>query len=350
MNKLTFSIINQGGKAEIRIVGHIGSWEANSEKFTNEIDQLINSGVQDLDVYINSFGGSVLEANEIINQLRRFKGTKTVQVGALAASAASYLLPYFHKVKAYKNSQAMLHNPIMIIEATSEADFDSSKALYENSKTIIVDAYAKKLNIKRTEIEDMMAKTTWLSADKGLEIGLFDEIIQDDDSLPNNAENLANEYAEGMPTALINSIEDFKKNKSKNKSKQNIKMKKVLLALGLPENATEDQALVMVNSIKGNAVKSLSALAVTKGLQPEQIEKLANSDFDTTLEMVSGTKAVETPPAEGGTGVANIVAAIQEGLQGGKPEVVKTLDDYSPVELEALCEKSPKEYEKLMNL
>ena len=57
----------------------------------------------------------------------------------------------------------------MRIEATSEADFDSSKALYENSKTIIVDAYAKKLNIKRTEIEDMMAKTTWLSADKGLE-------------------------------------------------------------------------------------------------------------------------------------------------------------------------------------
>ena len=97
-------------------------------------------------------------------------------------------------------------------------------------------------------------------------------------------------------------------------------------------------------------VKSLSALAVTKGLQPEQIEKLANSDFDTTLEMVSGTKPIETPPAEGGGDAVNIVAAIQKGLQVATTKVVKTLDDYSPAELEALCEKSPKEYEKLMNL
>ena len=99
MNKLTFSIINQGGKAEIRIVGHIGSWEANSEKFTNEIDQLINSGVQDLDVYINSFGGSVLEANEIINQLRRFKGTKTVQVGSISGKCRILFITIFSQGK-----------------------------------------------------------------------------------------------------------------------------------------------------------------------------------------------------------------------------------------------------------
>ncbi len=344
MNKLTFSIINQGGKAEIRLVGHIGSWEANSEKFTNDIDQLIKAGVQDLDVYINSYGGSVFEANEIINQLRRFKGTKTVQVGAIAASAASYLLPYFHKVKAFKNSQAMLHDPIMRIEAKSEADFDSSKALYINGRTTIIDAYAKKMNVKRKKIEDMMAKTTWLSASKGLEIGLFDEIIEDDDSLPNNPQNLVDMYADKMPTVLVNSIESFKNKQTK----QNINMKKVLLALGLPETATEDQALEMVNSIKGNAVKSLSALAVTKGLQPEQIEKLANSDFKTTLEMVSTTKAVVTPPAEGGT-PPDIVDAIAKALNGGNAGTVKKFEDYTPVELEALFEKDPKAYNKLTN-
>jgi ATP-dependent protease ClpP protease subunit len=344
MNKLTFSIINQGGKAEIRLVGHIGSWEANSEKFMNQIDELINAGVQDLDLYINSYGGSVLEANEIINQLRRFKGNKTVQVGAIAASAASYLLPYFHKVKAFKNSQAMLHDPIMRIEATSEADFDSSKALYTNARTTIIDAYAKKLNVKRNKIEDMMAKTTWLSASKGLEIGLFDEIIEDDDSLPSNPQNLVDMYAEQMPTDLANSIESFKNKQTK----LNIKMKKLLLALGLPETATEDQAIEVVNSIKANAVKSLSALAVTKGLQTEQIEKLANKDFDTTLEMVTSSKDANTDPSNVGE-TPNIVDAITKALKGGKPEAVKKLDDYTPAELEDLYVKDLPAYEKLIN-
>lgn len=344
MQKLIYSIINNAGKAEIRIVGYIGSWDANSERFMNQIDDLIASGVEDLDVYLNSFGGSVLEANEITNQLSRFKGTKTVQVGAIAASAASYILPYFDKVKAFKNTQVMVHNPIMRPELKSESDFESARELYDNSKTTIVDAYAKKMTSSKEEIIEMMAKTTWMGSAKAKELGLIDEIVDQEDKLPQNVGSLSNAFQGDIPAELRNSIEQSEKQKKK------INMKTVLIALGLAENASEQEALAKVNSIKQNAINSLKALGENKGFTPEQIEKLGASDYSTTLEMIVGKEATpptNIPPATP-TEPINIVDALANAMKG-KTDTPKKASDYSPAELEALFEKSPEEYNKIVN-
>jgi len=339
MKKLNYSIENKGGIAKIRLSGHIGSWKTNSEAITALIDDLIDAGIQHLDAYINTYGGSIFDATEIINQIKRFKGKKNVQVGAIAASSGGYILCAFDKVRAFKNSQAMVHEPSQLVQISSEADFDSSKQLYVNSREIIIDAFEKKLNIDRDAILEMMQKTTWINAKYGKEIGLFDEIIDEEsESLPDNPENISNLYKEGLPVELENSIKSNKNEPNKNK------MKKVLMALGLPENATDEQAVELVNSIKENAVKSLSALATVKGFEASKIEKLANSDFNTTLEMVT-EKKVEAPTVT----PVNAAELIAAAMKGNGTEKVKSVEDYSPLELENLFEKDQEAYEELIN-
>ncbi len=128
----TYQITNKAGTAFIRIIGEISFWKNSSEKFTNAIDGLINAGVEEVELYINSAGGSMFEANEIANQISRFKGKKTVKLGAIAASAASYLMTYFDKVTAASNTQVMLHDSIQYLKVEHSEDFDSRKKLYEN--------------------------------------------------------------------------------------------------------------------------------------------------------------------------------------------------------------------------
>ncbi len=63
----TYQIKNKAGKAFIQIIGEISFWKNSSEKFTSAIDGLINAGVEDVELYINSTGGSMFEAYEIAN-------------------------------------------------------------------------------------------------------------------------------------------------------------------------------------------------------------------------------------------------------------------------------------------
>ena len=57
--------------AEIRITGALYEWNNSTESFTSKVDELINSGVKNVKVYINSPGGDVFVGAEIINQLKR---------------------------------------------------------------------------------------------------------------------------------------------------------------------------------------------------------------------------------------------------------------------------------------
>lgn len=69
---LTITAAQKDDVAEIRIMGALYEWNNSVEKFTAQVDDLIAQGHQDVDVYINTPGGDVFVAAEIINQLQRF--------------------------------------------------------------------------------------------------------------------------------------------------------------------------------------------------------------------------------------------------------------------------------------
>jgi ATP-dependent Clp protease protease subunit len=89
MNKFWNFKNNEHGRT-LELIGEIASetWfgdEITPKAFKEELGQ--SSG--DIAVYINSPGGDVFAASEIYSALKKYPGKVTVEIDALAASAAS---------------------------------------------------------------------------------------------------------------------------------------------------------------------------------------------------------------------------------------------------------------------
>lgn len=82
--------------------------------FLKEID---NS--EDLDIYVNSGGGSVFAGIAIYNQLKRHQGNKVVHIDGIAASIASVIACAGDRIIMPKASQFMIHKPFSCYFFTS---------------------------------------------------------------------------------------------------------------------------------------------------------------------------------------------------------------------------------------
>ncbi len=287
--------------------------------------------MEDVELYINSAGGSMFEANEIANHISRFKGKKTVKLGAIAASAASYLMTYFDTVTAASNTQVMLHDPIQYLKVEHSEDFDSSKKLYENLRNIAIDRYSEKMGMDKERVSEMMRVTTWLSAKEAKAKKLVDTINSDKEPTM-SADNYENH------TVITNQSQN-------NNSKNDNDMKEIIKVLGLPEGTTEEQVVNTINNLKDTAIKAVTQLTTSKGLKSESIAKLARNDIENTLEMVLET---ETKPAEEAATVNTVVQTIENALKGSNTPKEKSFDEYTPNELEMMADTAPEKYESLI--
>ena len=343
-----FKIENKNGVAELRIIGGISDWENNSANFTRAVDNVLAEGATDINVYINCYGGSMLEANEIGNQIQRFTGTKNCRLGAIAASAGGYLTTYFDKVSAAPNNQFMIHDPSVHLFISRPEDFDSNKQLYMNLRNDVIARFVKKTSLTTEEIATMMSATTWLNAEQAKAKGFIDSIEGEEEALPEDSTNLFKNYT-NLPTAMVAQLT------INNQTPKTINMKRLILALGLLENATEDQAIEALNALKSVGVDAIVALAETKKLKKETIQKLANTSAASALEFVNEFKAPaaeegdEMPPVVPATTPNDLVKVLEDHLKGASGKSAKNFNDYSPAELEELMEKEPKVYDALFN-
>src|SRR5690606_20888997 len=83
--------------------------ETSATRVREIVDDFLAKGISETEVYVNSRGGSTIEAVEIANELKRLPNV-TIKVGAIAASAATYLMAKFRN-SGYSNSQFMIHRP-----------------------------------------------------------------------------------------------------------------------------------------------------------------------------------------------------------------------------------------------
>ena len=343
------SITNKNNVAELRIIGAISDWENNSKDFTRKVDEVLAQGVTDVKAYINCYGGSMFEANEIGNQIKRFPGSKTCQVGAIAASAGGYLTTYFDTIILSSNSQFMIHDPSVILYVTRLEDFDSNKKLYENLRNDVIARFVKRTGMTTEEINAMMVATTWLNAQETLDKGFADSIDGQEAPLPADAKDIFKNY-KNVPTEMVALINNLQKPSI---------MNKLLLALGLPANATEEQAIEALNALKQVGIDAIVALATSKKLKKETVEKLANTSMSAALDFVNDFENVATPGAgQGDQGAGqsqqtsspnDLVKVLENHLKGKSSATEKNnINDYSPSQLEELAEKEPAKYEALI--
>lgn len=137
----------------------------------------LNAGTGNITVWINSPGGDCVAAAQIYNMLANYKGTVTIRIDGIAASAASVIAMAGTKVIMSPVSMMMIHNPMTIAFGDS-ANMQKAIAMLDEVKESIINAYEIKTGLSRTKLSHLMDAETWMNANMAVELGFADEIMK----------------------------------------------------------------------------------------------------------------------------------------------------------------------------
>lgn len=353
MKKGLEAVINASQNTlELRITGRIyHGWSASD--FRYEIDQALRQGIKKGVLYLNTEGGSVFEASEIVNQLRRLQSVE-IQTGALVASAGTYIMSHF-TCKAFASSQFMIHKPLTYFEGNID-QMRSDMKLLENLTSQYKKVYAKRFNRTEDEIDELWKQDYWFTADEALSLGLIGEIVDGEPIITEDTIAAFKACGGEPPKAFKEKVAQIQgENQNSNKSDNNTKMdRNVLIAsLGMSADATDEQIQARISELKQNEQESKAAAQaraeklVNQAIFDKKITadkkdayvKLAIADYDSTQTLLSEMEA----PKAASQGITPNVNA--EAERSGW-----TMEDYldrDPEALEKLIADDPEKVKEL---
>lgn len=172
MAKLDFlKIKNQTNtSADLYFYGDIvsdwwGAWQ-DEDQYPDAIRTFLD-GVKDvanLNVYVNSGGGSVFAGLAIYNMLKRHKANKTVYVDGVAASISSVIAMAGDRVIIPSNAFLMIHKPWSASYGNA-TDFRKMADDLDAIEEGILNVYKENLKegVDIETIREMVANETWLN-------------------------------------------------------------------------------------------------------------------------------------------------------------------------------------------
>lgn len=339
-----------GKSGTIRIVDYISAYsEASSAKVRDIVDDFIAKGIDDTEVFINTRGGSVVEAQQMVYELSRLPKV-TLQIGAVAASAGTYPATKFY-TKAYPNSQIMIHKPKIIIDG-NEDQVEADLTLIKNTTQDYRSSYAKKMKKTEEEINALWDKGDyWMNGTQAKEIGLVDELM--DESVKITSEDIERLVAAGSP--------NIPKNEDKTETEHTMKNRnQIIAALKLPADATDEQIEQAAKDVQAKAdqVDTLTAA------QKDAVKKEAGQIVDKAIldkKITADTKEKWLTAAENNLENTKAILEAMPGVQkptqeaGAENQEAKgrekwTMEDYQTKDPEALATMmtaEPEKFEKL---
>lgn len=336
------------GIAYFKIIGRIWSWTADEDStLRREIDKALSEGIKNAIVYGSSPGGSVFATYEIANLLDKFDDVK-IEVGALMASAFSYLTSRFHTT-IKKNTQGMIHMPLTSVRGNIK-EVKADLKLLKNITEDYASTYAKKTGKTVEAIKTLWGDGDyWMNAAELKKEGFVDAITGEIEAF--SEDDVMALTACGAPT-----IPKTKKVSTNKKQNDTTMDREELIALyGLDANATDEAIMEAAKKAKVDAMKHRNTQKEAKDKkeseketeaiklvdaaikdkkitadQKEQYQKLAEADYDSTKTVIDAMKSVPQLTKE---------------LNPKSTEVEANKDKWT---LEDWIEKDPAGYKKMM--
>lgn len=133
-----------------------------------------------VNLYINSMGGSVKEALGIHTELKRCPATVTAYIDGFAASAASVIAMAAKTVIMPRNTAMMIHNAAWGAYGNS-AQLRKSADDLEVINMAAIQAYAMHAGDKlpAAKLQELLDAETWLTAEDCINYGLADEFAEE---------------------------------------------------------------------------------------------------------------------------------------------------------------------------
>nr|WP_315021829.1 head maturation protease, ClpP-related [uncultured Aminipila sp.] len=177
--KKFYSLVQEDRKAELMIYGDITSWEwleSDVSSYTLS-KQLENLDVDEVHVYINSYGGEVAEGLAIYNALRRHQAKVTTYCDGFACSAASVVFMAGVERVMGGSSLLLIHNAWTYTSGDSNNLRKEAEDLEQITKASIL-AYMKYVNIEETQLKQMMDEESWILPQEAVDMGFATRIAE----------------------------------------------------------------------------------------------------------------------------------------------------------------------------
>lgn len=131
---------------------------------------------EELDVEISSPGGYVFAGSQIYSAIRGYtKGPVHIRITGLAASAASVIATAGHCLMS-PAALFMIHN----VSGGARGDYremEQAAEMLRECNRALIGAYSAKTGRTEAELQALMDRETWLSADRAVELGFVDGIL-----------------------------------------------------------------------------------------------------------------------------------------------------------------------------
>lgn len=128
-----------------------------------------------INVRINSAGGSVFDAMAIHNALTRHPAHVDVHVDGMALSSASVVAMAGDRIHIAENAMMMVHEPWSAMAGSASELRHEADVLDKIGQTVAA-TYAARSKLKAEDLPAIMAAETWYTADEAVAAGLADEV------------------------------------------------------------------------------------------------------------------------------------------------------------------------------
>lgn len=172
--------------------GEIKESTTSAKYIQNQLEQ--SKDVSNIDIFINSYGGSVKEGLAVYNQLKRHPAQKTVYIDGFACSIASVIAMAGDKVIMGPNTLMMIHHASMGAYGNAEELRKAANDVEVIDKASC-SSYLEKAGDKlsQEELTRLLDNQTWLNAEQCLQYGLADEIVGKEDKVLEEAKQRFNQ-------------------------------------------------------------------------------------------------------------------------------------------------------------
>ena len=157
------------------------TWEFDeSETSANYFrEQLSNiKDTDEIELYVNSYGGSVKEGVAIYNMLKRKPCQKTCYIDGFAYSVASVICLACDKIVMGLGTSMMIHDMWINVSGNAKElrkQADDLDVLMESNRQIYL---SRSKNLTEEQLIEMMEKETILTPEQCIEYGFCDEIAE----------------------------------------------------------------------------------------------------------------------------------------------------------------------------
>ena len=174
----------ESAEPELELYGYISeySWfedDITPDMFKKDLYE-IGQG-KPIKIKINSYGGDMIAASLMHSMIRDYPGKVKVIIDGVAASAATIVAVAGDEVEIRNQGYFMVHDPSFFF-FLAQINLEEMARLTDSlqvAKDGILNAYERKTGLSRTRLSKLMTDETWMDANRAVDLGFVDRIVDD---------------------------------------------------------------------------------------------------------------------------------------------------------------------------